>query len=344
MASQFDAVATKPIRETSLLESLVAAVEGGHPVSPRRPARSAYDTTMGSRHPLRVLIVEDSIVNQRVLRRMVSRLGYDAEVTGDGAEALSKLERKEFDLVLMDIMMPRMDGLEATRRIRERFAEDRRPHIVAVTAYATQGDRERFLLAGMDDYICKPVRVEDLVRVLGIAPVRLTAPGAREAPSGTTQPRAVPSASDASPPEGMASARVATFRAAGTPTAGTAPTPSVPDRDRALRERLQAMVAEDDPEFVAELVGAFRREANAMIEEMERAVASGDWGGLARAAHTLKSSSADIGAPTLAELCAVLERSGEAGGAEDVPAMVARVTAELALVTRALDVAGRSIR
>jgi signal transduction histidine kinase/ActR/RegA family two-component response regulator len=114
----------------------------------------------------RVLIVEDNPVNQLVAAEMVKRLGLHADVAGDGAEALDALERLPYDLVLMDCQMPVMDGFEATRRLRQRQAEGVRLPVIAMTANAIRGDRERCLDAGMDDYLPKPVRVSELKAML----------------------------------------------------------------------------------------------------------------------------------------------------------------------------------
>ena len=103
---------------------------------------------------------------------MLEKLGYRADVAGNGIEALEALERQPYDLLLSDVQMPEMDGVEATRRILERWGPGERPWIVAMTAEAMQGDRERFLAAGMNDYVVKPIRIEDLVAALERAPRR----------------------------------------------------------------------------------------------------------------------------------------------------------------------------
>jgi len=113
---------------------------------------------------LRILLAEDNVINQKVAVRMLERLGYQAEVAADGREVLAALKRKPYDVVLMDVQMPEMDGLEATRRIRRTPCHQ--PYIIAMTAHAMKGDREECLDAGMDDYISKPVRIEELKAAL----------------------------------------------------------------------------------------------------------------------------------------------------------------------------------
>ena len=114
----------------------------------------------------RILVVEDNPVNQLVAAEMLKRLGLHADVAGDGAEALAALERLPYDLILMDCQMPVMDGFEATRRLRERQTTERRLPVIAMTANAIRGDRERCLEAGMDDYLPKPVRISELTAML----------------------------------------------------------------------------------------------------------------------------------------------------------------------------------
>ncbi len=115
---------------------------------------------------LRILLAEDNIVNQKVTLRMLSKLGFRADVAANGLEVLEALERQVYDIVLMDVLMPEMDGLETTKAVRQRWSKEKGPKIIAMTASALKGDREMCLDAGMDDYISKPVRIEDLAKVL----------------------------------------------------------------------------------------------------------------------------------------------------------------------------------
>jgi CheY-like chemotaxis protein len=121
---------------------------------------------MASRHPLRILLAEDNAVNQKLALRLLSQMGYRADVAANGLEAIQAVERQPYQVILMDVQMPEMDGLEATRRIRASGESITQPAIIAMTANAMQGDREACLAAGMDDYIAKPIRVEELVSAL----------------------------------------------------------------------------------------------------------------------------------------------------------------------------------
>jgi len=116
---------------------------------------------------LRILIAEDNEVNKRVIKKMLRKLGFRADIADDGQEVLEALEKQHYDLILMDIQMPKMDGLEAASLIRKRWPLAEQPCIIALTACALEGDRERCLDAGMDGYISKPVKMEDLREALG---------------------------------------------------------------------------------------------------------------------------------------------------------------------------------
>jgi CheY-like chemotaxis protein len=130
---------------------------------------------MAARHPLRILLAEDNVVNQKLAMRLLQQMGYRADLASNGIEAIESVQRQAYDVVLMDVQMPELDGLDATRRICALMAA-RRPRIVAMTANAMQGDREMCLEAGMDDYLTKPIRVDRLVEVLNAVPIREGAP------------------------------------------------------------------------------------------------------------------------------------------------------------------------
>ncbi|MDZ7591370.1 MAG: ATP-binding protein [Rubrivivax sp.] len=129
-------------------------------------ASPAMDPDMAERHPLRILLAEDNLVNQKLAVRLLAQMGYRADLAANGLEAIEAVERQPYDLVLMDVQMPEMDGLEATRRIVQRWPAGRRPRIVAMTANASQADREECFASGMNDYVTKPIRVDALVEAL----------------------------------------------------------------------------------------------------------------------------------------------------------------------------------
>jgi len=166
-----DAALTKPLKPSSLHDALVTVLAGTRPAgrASHAPERPAVDAELGVRHPLRILLAEDNGVNQKLALRLLQNMGYRADVAGNGLEAIEALERTSYDVVLMDIQMPELDGLEATRRIRAQWPK-RPVHIVAMTANAMAGDRDACLAAGMNDYVSKPIRTLELAAALAKAP------------------------------------------------------------------------------------------------------------------------------------------------------------------------------
>jgi GAF domain-containing protein/CheY-like chemotaxis protein len=159
----------KPVKPSALHDTIATVVLGGAAPRLAAPFADGPSATLGSRHPLRILLAEDNLVNQKLALRLLAQLSYEAAVAGDGLAAIEAVARADYDVVLMDVQMPELDGLEATRRIRARWPE--RPlRIVAMTANAMAGDREACLAAGMDDYISKPIRPSELAAALERTP------------------------------------------------------------------------------------------------------------------------------------------------------------------------------
>ena len=172
----FQATLAKPLRQSSLFDTLMTLLAKDAPVRPAVPVKPTMDAGMAQRHPLRILLAEDNVVNQKLALRLLQQMGYRADLASNGIEAIECVERQPYDVVLMDVQMPEMDGLEASRRITARWPAGLRPHIIAMTANAMQGDREACLAAGMDDYVTKPIRVDALVAALGSASARAGVP------------------------------------------------------------------------------------------------------------------------------------------------------------------------
>jgi PAS domain S-box-containing protein len=165
---------SKPLKQSQLYDAvagLFATAAVGPTTAPAKPqARALHsgfvDPEMAKRLPLRILLAEDNAVNQKLALRLLGQMGYRADVAGNGLEAIQAIERQAYDVVLMDVQMPELDGLEATRQICQRWPRAIRPRIIAMTANAMQGDRDMCLAAGMDDYLSKPIRVNELVQAL----------------------------------------------------------------------------------------------------------------------------------------------------------------------------------
>jgi PAS domain S-box-containing protein len=165
-ASPVDACLTKPVKPYQLYDILLRFLTQGGTEKKKAFVEPSFNKEMAEKLPLRILLAEDNPVNQRVALRMLEKLGYRADVVGNGLEALEALKRQHYDLIFMDVQMPEMDGLETTMYIRKELPPDAQPCIVAMTAGAFAEDRERCLASGMDDYISKPVQIEHIVAIL----------------------------------------------------------------------------------------------------------------------------------------------------------------------------------
>jgi len=170
-APDIAAFLTKPVKPSALHDALVTVLVGHAPSAAVRTGdRPAVDAELSIRHPLRILLAEDNAVNQKLAIRLLAQMGYTADVAGNGLEAIAALDRTPYDVILMDVQMPELDGLEATRRIRAARAAGDGPWIVAMTANALAGDRELCIAAGMNDYVSKPIRPAVLAAALAVAP------------------------------------------------------------------------------------------------------------------------------------------------------------------------------
>ena len=168
----FAAVFSKPLRLSHLRDRLLEMLGEPREASAGLTPETSSEGTPVHAASLRVLLAEDNAINQKVAVRLLARLGYAADIAGDGREVLARLEQATYDVIFMDIQMPELDGLEASRAICARWAAHERPRIIAMTAEAMQGDREKCLAAGMDDYIVKPVTLDQLAEALAkCAPV-----------------------------------------------------------------------------------------------------------------------------------------------------------------------------
>lgn len=165
MADKFSAVLTKPVKQNQLCKVILSELRrNGKPVEEEVSSRSTLSVDFAQRFPLKILIAEDNLINQKLTERVLAKLGYEPKIVSNGREVLEEVDRNKYDLILMDVQMPEMDGLEATRIIRS--SQGPQPVIIAITANVMQGDREECLEAGMDDYISKPIKLELLVAAL----------------------------------------------------------------------------------------------------------------------------------------------------------------------------------
>jgi CheY-like chemotaxis protein len=170
----FRAYLAKPLRQSQLFDTLVTlfAPQQSEKRAVALAGKIQVDPGTAKRHPLRILLAEDNLVNQKLAMRLLEQMGYRADLASNGLEALESVARQTYDVVLMDVQMLEMDGLEAGRRLTRGVDPVARPRIIAMTANAMQGDREMCLEAGMDGYIAKPIRVPQLVEALATVPSR----------------------------------------------------------------------------------------------------------------------------------------------------------------------------
>ncbi len=299
----FSDIMAKPIKPAQLYNTLVNALHDQPGQSkPLKPGK--FDKELGIRHPLRILLAEDNAVNQKVALRILERLGYRADVAGNGLEALEALQRQMYDVIFMDIQMPEMDGVETTLAIQKDWAPEKRPRIVAMTAHALQGDRERYLAEGMDDYMSKPIRIDTLVEVLKRCPPRQ---GTNLWAASTPAPKEVTEI------DSTAETAVLPEPPPFLPETEPEPElilPEITDTwpiDKAAVKRTLGMESES---LLAELLPMFFEDADLLLEKISSAVATTNAEQLNRSAHTLKGSSASLGMTTLSELFREMEFIG----------------------------------
>jgi CheY-like chemotaxis protein/HPt (histidine-containing phosphotransfer) domain-containing protein len=312
---EFAAFLTKPIKPSLLFNTLVSIFTGqATQVQPRRKAEeNQFDSQMGKKHPLRILLAEDNGTNQIVALRILERIGYTAEVVENGNAVLAAFKGQMYDVVLMDIQMPEMDGLEATRQLRQDLDDGHQPYIIAMTANAMQGDREACLLAGMDDYISKPIRVEALVRALN------------QIHSLKRDQMAGPSSKEQVPIRQKEDSQIS-------------PDLSSSKLDQTALRDLYIVLGEDFS-YLAKLIDSFIEDAPKMLIDLEKAVDENNSKEVQRLAHSLKSNGNDFGATQLASLCKELEGKGKAEQLEGARELYKEILAEFKSVeTSLLDI------
>lgn len=295
---RFASYLAKPLKPSQLYNALLTVIDA-RPVQVQTPVTALqFDAHLAGRIPLRILLAEDNAINQRVALRMLSRMGYHADVAGNGLEVLNALRRQKYDVVFMDVQMPEMDGFEATERIVAQWEAGQRPRIVAMTANVMQGDRERCLAAGMDDYIGKPIKVEELRTALErCTSVTVDASLAASAESVAEEP----------------------------------PTEDVLDA-QTLAQFQEMLGAEE----TRELIERFLKDVPVALQEMRGKLEPGELSAIERAAHALKSSSALFGAKKFSGLCKELEMIASGRDSAGATRLLSLVESEYVVVAKAL--------
>jgi CheY-like chemotaxis protein len=334
---EFAAFLTKPIKQSHLYNVLLQVLGAQPiPVKPSRATPPQLDRQLAQQHPLRILLAEDNVVNQKVALLLLQQMGYQADLASNGLQAIEAVRRQPYDVVLMDMQMPEMDGLTASRRLCEEFSEGERPRIIAMTANAMQGDREECLQAGMDDYISKPIRVEVLIEALRKCEPNLKI-GSRESGVGSREDKFSFFLCEHSL---MAS----NLRETGftSPMVGGLGEQNdgvcVSSIDAKLLQSFRDMVGEDADAILVEMIDLYLEDAPKLVSAIASAVERGDAKQLHSCAHTLKSSSLTLGATILSNVCKELEALGRNGHTESGLDKVPQLEAEYAKVKAALQI------
>lgn len=276
----------KPIKQSQLFDAIAGVFGEQQPGSKRHERTQTIDTHLAEKYPLRILLAEDNAVNQRVALRILERLGYRADVAANGLEVLEAMKVINYDLILMDVHMPEMDGLEATRNLVTQYTESECPIIIAMTANAMQGDRELCIAAGMHDYLSKPVRIEELQSMLEKWGIKILAGKDNEIRKLHQQ---------------------------------KLDTTVVDEQKITFLSDLQN---EEDLLFFFELIDIYTSESPKMLDKIKEALEKSDCKQLAFYAHKLKGSSVTLGVEGVFQLTKQLEELGKAENWEGVSELV----------------------
>jgi CheY-like chemotaxis protein len=323
----FFACLTKPIKSHQLfncLLNLFAKRESKHFLQPPIVATKQ----LSYQHPLQILLVEDNLTNQKVAALILNRMGYSADIAANGLEAVQAVIRQPYEVILMDVSMPEMDGIEATQYIRQLDPQilKCRPYIIAMTAHAMHGYREKCLEAGMDDYVPKPVRYEELELALKRCPYyNNTLATADSEPEQLTSPidTVTPTAESVNPSLALA-------------TAVNHPI-SLIELQQQIQAALHELVGEEESELTAELIQSYLDSGAVLTTELRTALAQSNSSQLVKAAHSLKSSSASLDVTRLAELCRQLEQQERSQPLTQLATLVEKILAEYDRVSQALQ-------
>jgi CheY-like chemotaxis protein len=316
----FAAYLNKPIKPSSLFDTMVGIITGQptRVIERKKAGEIKIDASMGKHSPLRILLAEDNTNNQKLATIILKRLGYQSDLAGNGLEALQAVKRQIYDVVLMDVQMPEMDGLEATRQIRLDLPEAYQPRIIAMTANAMQGDREMCLAAGMDDYVSKPIRIEELVRALSMS-VQLD-PEQTSNPTAGTQPGKLVESGNGKSNQYSNSPGITSIEDVLDP--------------QALNQLLSTIGGEFA--ILEELIDSFLEDTPQLIDDLNTAVEINDTAEVNRIAHSLKSNGADYGAMKFSNLCKELELQARTGDLNGATGLAAEITSEYSLMEAAL--------
>jgi PAS domain S-box-containing protein len=312
------AIVTTPVKPSMLYNALLGVLLNKPQLFEARSNghKLPSDPEMARRHPLRILLAEDNATNQKLALHLLAKLGYTADVVDDGQKALEQVKRKTYDVILMDVMMPELDGLETSRRLNQTYGTAR-PRIVAMTANALQGDQAECLAAGMDDYLSKPIQFKRLVASLERCPLRTDVAATDSAAA--VQESATVQAEAPSSPQPVAAAPVGKSE-----SPDAAPDAAAPDEPLLFNPAaLDKLRQSTDAAFVVEMIDDFFKDAPQFIQTLRASLTAGNAAEFRRAAHTLKSHCNNLGGMRAGRMCAELEAQAKSGNLE--PATAGRI-------------------
>ena len=279
------AIIPKNIDRSRLLDILISifTIEEHHRTKHQHDIRQA-DREMAQKIPLNILIAEDNKINQKLAVNIIESLGYHPDTVENGLEVISNVKKKKYDIIFMDIQMPELDGYETTRHLLRTFDGSQRPVIIAMTAFAMEGDKEKCIEAGMDDYISKPIIIDEIINVI-------TRYGGNRKSAPTEKPVKMKEESS----EFV---------------------------NRGVIQRLKELNEKVDPDFFKVVINMFLNQSPNLIDEIKHYLQSGQYDKMGQAAHKLKGSSMNLGASTLAELCKKIEIKARTNELSDIERLI----------------------
>jgi len=279
------AIIPQHIDRSRLLDILISVftIEEHHKTRHQYDLKQS-DKELANKIPLNILIAEDNKINQKLAVNIIESLGYHPDTVENGLEVISNVKKKKYDMIFMDIQMPELDGYETTRHLHRTFDSSQRPVIIAMTAFAMEGDKEKCIAAGMDDYISKPIIIDEIINVI-------TRYGGNRKSVQIEKPVQVQEESD-------------------------------DFVNRGVIQRLKELNEKVDPDFFKVVINMFLNQSPNLIDEIKHYMESGQYDKMGQAAHKLKGSSMNLGASSLAELCKKIEIKARTNELSDIDRLI----------------------
>lgn len=298
----------KPVKISILYKSMIEILNKGRVFRKKSTLsgdtlKPIFDPTIGENYPLKILLADDNSTNQMLALRFLQRLGYNADVVANGIEVLEALELNSYDLIFMDLQMPEMDGFDSTYYIRKKWSKDGGPYIIAMTASAMFGDKEKCMDVGMNDYISKPINIEEFINALKKCYL-YTSSQKKQNISETKINEHIADQARSKPLE--------------------------------IKVLKNLMVLTGDNLLFLKLIQSYLSSSPVLITDMKKAVRSMEFSVLERASHTLKSGSAEFGALKLSDLCKKIELISRSCQDEGISVLIEEVEKEYHIVSFAL--------